>query len=50
LDPDRTFKRLEFPGSRHFLINFGFSHPHDTRDGKPEYLAKYGATNHTDRA
>lgn len=33
-----------------FLIWFGFSHPHDTRDGKPEYLAKYGATNHTDRA
>jgi arylsulfatase A-like enzyme len=32
-----------------FLIHFGFSHPHDTRDGKPELLAKYGATNHTDR-
>ncbi len=32
-----------------FLIYFGFSHPHDTRDGKPELLAKYGATNHTDR-
>ena len=31
-----------------FLIYFGFSHPHDTRDGKPELLAKYGATNHTD--
>ena len=35
--------------ARPFLIHFGFSHPHDTRDGKPEYLAKYGATNHTDR-
>jgi choline-sulfatase len=35
---------------RPFLIHFGFSHPHDTRDAKPEYLAKYGATNHTDRA
>ena len=23
-----------------FLIYFGFSHPHDTRDGKPELLAK----------
>src|SRR6185436_284394 len=23
-----------------FLIFFGFSHPHDTRDGKPELLAK----------
>ena len=31
-----------------FLINFGFSHPHDTRDGRPELLAKYGATNHED--
>jgi choline-sulfatase len=35
--------------ARPFLIYFGFSHPHDTRDGKPGYLAKYGATNHTDR-
>lgn len=33
-----------------FLIYFGFSHPHDTRDGKPELLAKYGATNHTDES
>ncbi len=32
-----------------FLIYFGFSHPHDTRDGTPELLAKYGATNHKDR-
>lgn len=32
-----------------FLIYFGFSHPHDTRDGKPELLAKYGATNHKDK-
>lgn len=31
-----------------FLIYFGFSHPHDTRDGKPELLAKYGAVNHKD--
>lgn len=31
-----------------FLIYFGFSHPHDTRDGTPELLQKYGATNHTD--
>ena len=23
-----------------FLIYFGFSHPHDTRDGKPELNAK----------
>ncbi|HBE71924.1 MAG TPA: sulfatase [Planctomycetaceae bacterium] len=32
-----------------FLIYFGFSHPHDTRDGTPELLAKYGATNHTEK-
>lgn len=31
-----------------FLVYFGFSHPHDTRDGTPELLAKYGASNHTD--
>jgi arylsulfatase A-like enzyme len=35
---------------RPFLIHFGFSHPHDTRDGKPELLTQYGATNHTDPA
>jgi choline-sulfatase len=34
--------------SKPFLIYFGFSHPHDERDGKPELLAKYGAVNHTD--
>lgn len=34
---------------RPFLIYFGFSHPHDTRDGKPELLARYGAVNHDDR-
>ncbi len=46
---------LEYLGNREtvkeeepFLIYFGFSHPHDTRDGKPELLAKYGAVNHTD--
>ena len=32
-----------------FLIYFGFSHPHDRRDGKPELLKKYGATNDVDR-
>ena len=32
-----------------FLIYFGFSHPHDQRDGTPELLSKYGAVNHTDR-
>lgn len=28
-----------------FLMFFGFSHPHDPRNGKPELLAKYGAEN-----
>lgn len=32
-----------------FFIYFGFSHPHDTRDGRPELLQKYGAVNHKDR-
>lgn len=41
---ERETKRDERP----FLIHFGFSHPHDTRDAKPELLAKYGATNHAD--
>jgi arylsulfatase A-like enzyme len=31
-----------------FLIYYGFSHPHDVRDGKPELLKKYGAVNHLD--
>jgi arylsulfatase A-like enzyme len=31
-----------------FLIYYGFSHPHDERDGRPELLAKYGAVNHID--
>jgi arylsulfatase A-like enzyme len=34
---------------RPFLIYYGFSHPHDVRDGTPELLAKYGATNHRDK-
>jgi len=32
-----------------FLIYFGFSHPHDPRNGKEGLLAKYGAVNHNDR-
>ncbi len=43
---DRQAAKDEDP----FLIYFGFSHPHDVRDGKPELLAKYGAVNHTDKA
>ncbi|MCA8991030.1 MAG: sulfatase-like hydrolase/transferase [Planctomycetaceae bacterium] len=42
---DRESSKDEDP----FLIYFGFSHPHDTRDGKPELLAKYGAVNHADK-
>lgn len=41
---ERTAKRDERP----FLIYYGFSHPHDVRDGTPELLAKYGAVNHAD--
>ena len=41
---DRETKKTEEP----FLIYFGFSHPHDERNGKPELLAKYGAENHRD--
>ncbi|MFC2129704.1 sulfatase-like hydrolase/transferase, partial [Bacteroidota bacterium] len=41
---DRESKQEKEP----FFIYFGFSHPHDTRDGIPELLEKYGAVNHTD--
>ncbi|ALJ06751.1 sulfatase [Pseudalgibacter alginicilyticus] len=47
---------LEYLGEREqaqeknpFFIYFGFSHPHDVRDGTPELLEKYGATNHKDK-
>ncbi len=33
-----------------FLIYYGFSHPHDPRDGTPELLEKYGAVNHHDKS
>lgn len=33
-----------------FFIYFGFSHPHDPRNGTPELLEKYGAINHTDES
>jgi choline-sulfatase len=32
-----------------FLIYYGFSHPHDVRDGTPKLLEKYGAVNHRDK-
>ncbi len=41
---ERKAKKDERP----FFIYLGFSHPHDERDGTPELLAKYGATNHRD--
>ena len=31
-----------------FFIYFGFSHPHDPRNGTPELLEKYGSINHRD--
>ena len=43
LDARKTAK-----DERPFFIYFGLSHPHDVRDGTPELLAKYGATNHAD--
>jgi len=43
---DRAARRDRDP----FLIYFGFSHPHDVRDGKPALLEKYGAVNHRDRS
>lgn len=42
---DRESTKEEDP----FLIYFGFSHPHDVRNGTPELLVKYGAINHTDK-
>ena len=47
---DYLTDRTATKDSKPFLIYFGFSHPHDTRDGKSELLAKYGATNHADPA
>jgi len=45
---DYLDERESTKDAKPFLIYFGFSHPHDERDGKPELLSKYGATNHTD--
>jgi len=46
---DYLTERKSSKDDRPFLIYFGFSHPHDTRDGTPELLAKYGAVNHADK-
>ncbi|XZE51974.1 sulfatase-like hydrolase/transferase [Planctomycetaceae bacterium SH139] len=46
---DYLGQREQSGEAKPFLIYFGFSHPHDTRDGTPELLEKYGAVNHTNR-
>lgn len=46
---DYLQEREESKDDDPFLIYYGFSHPHDVRDGTPELLAKYGAVNHKDR-
>lgn len=46
---DYLQQRESAKDTKPFLIYFGFSHPHDERDGTPELLAKYGAVNHTDK-
>jgi len=45
---DYLSERKSARDERPFFIYFGLSHPHDVRDGTPELLAKYGATNHAD--
>ncbi len=35
---------------RPFLIEFGFSHPHDPRNAPADLLVHYGASNHTNRS
>ncbi len=45
---DYLVERKATSETKPFLIYFGFSHPHDERDGTPQLLAKYGAVNHTD--
>lgn len=47
---DYLNEREQTKDSDPFLIYFGLSHPHDTRDGTTELLAKYGATNHKDKS
>jgi arylsulfatase A-like enzyme len=46
---DYLGERKNKKDERPFFIYFGLSHPHDVRDGTPELLANYGATNHTDK-
>jgi arylsulfatase A-like enzyme len=46
---DYLAQRETAKDTKPFLIYYGFSHPHDERNGTPELLAKYGAVNHTDK-
>ncbi len=46
---DYLWEREQTKEKDPFFIYFGFSHPHDTRDGTPELLEKYGAVNHKDK-
>ena len=46
---DYLAQRESAKDTKPFFIYYGFSHPHDERDGTPELLAKYGAVNHTDK-
>jgi len=41
-------ERMKTKDADPFFIYFGFSHPHDVRDGTLELLEKYGAVNHAD--
>ena len=47
---DYLDERVAAKDKKPFLIYFGFSHPHDVRDGRPELLKTYGAVNRTDRS
>ena len=46
---DYLKKRKKNKDTNPFLIYFGFSHPHDVRDGTPNLLRKYGSVNHRDK-
>ena len=47
---DHLNQRIQDKEEKPFFIYFGFSHPHDARNGTPELLAKYGAINHSDQS
>ncbi len=47
---DYLAERESTKDTKPFLIEFGFSHPHDVRNGTTELLAKYGAVNHKDES